>query len=507
MWLVGLAACLVAAAGLGLRARQAPATSAPKPASAGQSPLIWNDKALAEWPTPIAALGVRPSVLSASDYYAAPADNYLTYPVYHPEREPPGYWDWLQKQTPVKLVDPGRIRVEADWILQGERAFRDLDAPLTRTADPQLIARARDPKSFEGVMTLADGTVHDPRWVVTDKGLMLARRECSSCHSRVTADRRVEYAGPMVVSDQPVMLDFALQMALDSTETTFPGERLGVVLWRAFQTPWSPDPRVETLRTAGPQELGSVLPARHSVVARVHGSPFYGAKAPDLRITRFGRYLGATGTHRLRGPEDVARYAAFVTGADPMKFGDHRLLTDKQQRRHFRYADEVLYAIGKYVMALDPPPNPDPPSASLVARGQRIFTQQMCATCHAPPAYTSGRLTLAEGFSVPNDHPNRRDVMTTSVGTDPGLALRTRKGTGFYKIPSLRGVWGRPYLLHDASVASLEELFDAARLEPGYAPRGWSPPGVTYRPVPGHAFGLTLPSAEKAALVAFLRSL
>ena len=40
-------------------------------------------------------------------------------------------------------------------------------------------------------------------------------------------------------------------------------------------------------------------------------------------------------------------------------------------------------------------------------------------------------------------------VISISVETDPGLALATRKATGFYKIPSLRGVWDRPFLLHD----------------------------------------------------------
>jgi hypothetical protein len=31
---------------------------------------------------------------------------------------------------------------------------------------------------------------------------------------------------------------------------------------------------------------------------------------------RYSKYLDATGLHRLRGPEDLARYAALVTGAD-----------------------------------------------------------------------------------------------------------------------------------------------------------------------------------------------
>ena len=93
------------------------------------------------------------------------------------------------------------------------------------------------------------------------------------------------------------------------------------------------------------------------------------------------------------------------------------------------------------------------------------------------------------------------------MGTDPGLALKTRKGTGFYKIPSLRGVWYRPRLLHDASVTSLEEMFDVARLSPDYEPKGWSPPGVAKRAVPGHTFGLSLDAEDRSALLAFVRSL
>ena len=127
--------------------------------------------------------------------------------------------------------------------------------------------------------------------------------------------------------------------------------------------------------------------------------------------------------------------------------------------------------------------------------------------CHVPPNYTSGRLTLAQGWEPPANHPNRNDVSPVSIGTDPGLALKTRKGTGFYKIPPLRGVWYRPRLLHDGSVASLEEMFDPARLSSEYEPKGWNSPGVTRRAVPGHRFGLSLDSEDRRALLTFLRSL
>ena len=81
-------------------------------------------------------------------------------------------------------------------------------------------------------------------------------------------------------------------------------------------------------------------------------------------------------------------------------------------------------------------------------------------TCHTPPLYTNNKLTLAQGYTPPADHPNRADIMAVSVGTDPNLALKTRKGTGFYKVPSLKGVWYRGMFSHDGSVTTLEEWFD-----------------------------------------------
>jgi cytochrome c peroxidase len=93
------------------------------------------------------------------------------------------------------------------------------------------------------------------------------------------------------------------------------------------------------------------------------------------------------------------------------------------------------------------------------------------------------------------------------IGLDRGLALRTRKGTGYYKVPSLKGVWYRGPLEHSGSIATLEEWFDAARLRGDYRSKGWNPPDTKSRAIPGHASGLTLPAEDKQALIAFLRTL
>ena len=94
-----------------------------------------------------------------------------------------------------------------------------------------------------------------------------------------------------------------------------------------------------------------------------------------------------------------------------------------------------------------------------------------------------------------------------SVKTDPGLALKTRKGTGYYKVPSLKGLWYRGHYLHDGSVVSLEEMFDPERLADTHLPGGWNPPGAGPHATKGHEFGLKLTSVERAQLLAFLRTL
>ena len=97
--------------------------------------------------------------------------------------------------------------------------------------------------------------------------------------------------------------------------------------------------------------------------------------------------------------------------------------------------------------------------------------------------------------------------MNRSVHTDSNLALKTRKGTGLYKVPSLRGLWYRGLLEHSGSVATLEDWFDPKRLRDEYVPTGWKGPGVKTRAVKGHEYGLDLSEEDRKALIAFLRTL
>jgi hypothetical protein len=171
-----------------------------------------------------------------------------------------------------------------------------------------------------------------------------------------------------------------------------------------------------------------------------------------------------------------------------------------------RYSDEQLYALAVWLYSLKPPPNPNRPNA-LSRRGQKVFEREGCGGCHTPPLYTNNRLTPVPGFDPPREHLSRFDILPVSVSTDPELALRTRRGTGYYKVPSLKGVWYRGPFEHNGSVATLEDWLDPARLRDDYVPTGWMGYGMKTRPVKGHEFGLKLSPADKEALIAFLKTL
>jgi hypothetical protein len=129
------------------------------------------------------------------------------------------------------------------------------------------------------------------------------------------------------------------------------------------------------------------------------------------------------------------------------------------------------------------------------------------ATRHTPPLYTNNKLTPVEGFVAPEEYKNSYDILPTVVGTDPTSALTTRRGTGFHKVPSLKGLWYRGPFEHNGSVATLEDWFDPARLPDDYVPTGFRGYGAKTRAVKGHEFGLQLSADDRRALIAFLRTL
>jgi cytochrome c5 len=140
----------------------------------------------------------------------------------------------------------------------------------------------------------------------------------------------------------------------------------------------------------------------------------------------------------------------------------------------------VALALAQYLWSLSAA-LPEPRAAD--ARGGALF-QATCAGCHAGSGFTGAPRALDE------------------IGTDATLGLSPDRGTGTYRVSSLRGAAARPTLLHDGTLTGVGALLDPARLTASYA-GGARGAGA----VPGHAFGLDLSSDERAALVSYLEGL
>jgi hypothetical protein len=281
-----------------------------------------------------------------------------------------------------------------------------------------------------------------------------------------------------------------------------------------YAVPWlHPDP------AAGLQDmLFDEMAARWEnfppgVNPRHRSSYIYPIQVPDLIGVKDRKYLDRTGLQQHRSIVDMMRYAALNQGADhlasfngfiPADAARFEKLPDPATRS--RYSDEQLYALALWVYSLQPPPNPNKFGA-LAERGQKIFGREGCITCHTPPLYTNNKLTPAEGFKVPEDHLKAYDILPTSVGTDSNLTLKTRRGTGYYKVPSLKGVWYRSMFGHSGWCATLEDWFDPRRTRDDYVPTGFKPYGEKTYAVKGHPFGLTLSEEDRKALIAFLKTL
>jgi mono/diheme cytochrome c family protein len=472
-------------------------------------PKVWDEQALATWATPVAGLNVRPGHFSEPEYYRAPIDNYRTYPVYAPGREPAGYWEMLQKVGPKPLIDPSKLRSKRDWLAAGQAVFEQADHLSLRSWDPKVITVIRSPAMLKNLPYVSpDGTLRLLRWVPTEKGVAIGHLNCGSCHTREEPDgTRLNGPPARGEASNPIR---RLVGAEDVANSPFHiAESLGEKMYRAFGAPWVKDDAHERLKQMSQDELAALnasVGLAKGVIPRWNGSVFFPAKVPDLIGVADRKYLDHTGTHANRGIGDLMRYAALISYAESAEFGSHQMLAPEQRKICGRLPDEAFYALALYIQSLQPPPNPNRFDESARA-GQQIFAREGCAGCHTPGLYTNNKLTLAKGFTPPADRPSTIDLIAISVGTDPNLALKTRKGTGYYKVPSLRGVWYRGHFMHDGSIASLEEMFDPDRLKDTHEPGGWNPPGVRARAVPGHEFGLRLNRDEKASLIAFLKTL
>lgn len=473
-------------------------------------PKTYEDAAMATWHLPLATRTASPAFLPAPYFYARKVRPiYQSFPVYHPDREPAGYLSQIERTPPRILWDDHgnqpKLDSKMDWIRAGELVY---DAPLwTRPLQEVSYFRDRTWLKEMGIPVAQDGTLPGVTYLVRESGqLEMGFVSCGTCHTRVSSE------GQLVKATQG-NFPLAQVEAYEIRQGKLGNEAaLRRAEYEYHGTPWhadGPNSRLLEMTLDQLAQAREVLPP--GVYPNHNGSLHSPARIADLRGLKRRRYLDQTGHMRHRGPSDLMRFADFHQwGSYYASFGRHQpqTLPDPEGEGQTRYSDPQLYALALYLYSLPQPPSPYRVTP-LTTRGQQVFTRLQCGDCHDPNTdYTNHRLTPVDGFTVPTDHPEKAHIMAVSVHTDPTYALKTRKGTGFYKVPSLRGLWRRGPFEHNGSCATLEDWFDPRRLRDDYVPTGWKgPAGTRTRPVRGHEFGLNLRSEDRKALIAFLKTL
>jgi mono/diheme cytochrome c family protein len=474
-------------------------------------PRTWDEAAITSIEVPLPQPQASPVHLTPAEYYSIPArEVYRSFPVYHPDREPPGYWEWLHQQEPEIVFDPGKLRTKEDWIRAGEHVFREGNNYSTGSE----LQFVRDRRGWEAarIPQTSDGTWPYGSYFVREKGKVeLGVDSCATCHSRVMPDGSVLRGAQ---GNFPLGWTVSYEIRRDiAASGENPKVEEGWSEYRDFAAPWlSPDPNAAILgkTLAAVADLWAAYPP--SVMPRERSSLYYPVRVPDLIGVEHRRYLDASGLVQHRAIGDLMRYAALNQGADDLSSfaglrpGSPDGKSVPPLSGFTRYSDEQLYALALFLYSLVPPANPNTFDEA-AARGRSVFERESCGRCHPAPLYTNNHLLPADGFEIPDEHRYRYHVLNLRVGTDPNLTMRTRRGTGYYKVPSLLGVWYRGPFGHDGSVATLEDWFDPGRLRDDYVPTAFRGLRVERRAVPGHRYGTDLPEEERRDLVAFLRTL
>jgi hypothetical protein len=200
-----------------------------------------------------------------------------------------------------------------------------------------------------------------------------------------------------------------------------------------------------------------------------------------------------------------------------------------------------LKRVRDWIWTLPPPAYPYDVDAPLAARGEALYRQH-CADCHADHRFRSGttagtRVGRVEDIDRIKTDRHRLDSYTETFALNQyGLFpdsryrfTRFRKTHGYANQP-LDGIWARAPYLHNGSVPTLRDLLNAPAERPGVFYRGndvfdrarvgfvsdvpelggrrftrydTSVPGNGNM---GHEYGISLPGADKDAIVEYLKT-
>jgi mono/diheme cytochrome c family protein len=237
-------------------------------------------------------------------------------------------------------------------------------------------------------------------------------------------------------------------------------------------SPALPDALKAEFRTWGP---GKYDPRHHAF----DGTNLIPLNSPSLPIVIPSIYgLKGVGFETFTADGPISYWNSYV-GVGQM--GGHGSFSDPRLGLSITQTPDLvtpkLRALLDYQLSLQVP---DPPRGSVdkdaAARGKHLFRNQArCATCHQSPNLTD--VLSGPDRTVPFLH------APSEVGMDPGYAART--ATGQYRTTPLRGLWQHAPYFHDGSAPDLLAVVDHYN----------------------RLFELHLTAAQKADLVAFLKSL
>jgi cytochrome c peroxidase len=196
-------------------------------------------------------------------------------------------------------------------------------------------------------------------------------------------------------------------------------------------------------------------------------------------------------------PALLPRLAAepFYTNLFANAFGTPDVTSDRVSRALAQFVRSIISTKSKYDQGLASG------FANFTAQeklGRQIFLGQVgnatCAACHGTDNFVPGPVANNNGLEFP--------YVDTGIGGITGLA----RDMGLFKVPSLRNIELTAPYMHDGRFATLEEVVEFYNSgvvdNPNLSPPLRNPPGQ-----PPGALRLNLTTAQKAALVAFLKTL
>lgn len=484
-------------------------------------PKTWDLAEIKKFLLPLPDGVTQVTPISESYYYSLPEMKvYKSYPVRLSDVEANRkYIDSLMTLDPVDLFE-SEPRTEQDLVRLGEEVF---SSPLILFDYSEEFFKALNESVKAAEIPVTKNTFPYYTYVIDEKSkVKVGIFSCAMCHTRVMPDgstiKGAQGNFPMDRMDGIDAETYAKSLPKEKLKEFDEGMRTGRK--RLHGAPWVSHFSQTELDTISAAKIIAYLKAIPPGVMIRHGANYnQPASIPDLIGIKDRKYLDRTGLMIHRNIGDMMRYAAFNQTLDMLNSYnefipagiDFKALPEPGKGEFVgtdkRYSEIQLFALVKYLYALKPPQNPNPSLPNIVKKGKLVFEREGCATCHTPPLYTNNKLTPVDGFNPPASHHDLYDILGMSVGTDPELSLYTRRSTGYYKVPSLLGVWYRGPFGHSGHVATLEDWFDKRRLDDDYVPTGFKPAFSKTMAVKGHEFGLEITKEEKAALIAFLKSL